>query len=309
MLITTKQPDATDRRILVTGGRGFIGRAVVHELQMCGYEVHTLGKSAAYADMPNLKHHTVDLLHLDDVTAFLQQYKFQNLIHLAWYMGPNTQFANENLPWVGATLHLAEQFRNNGGRKILACGSFFEYDSSFGYLREDTTPLFPGTLYGDTKACVFHALGSYCKNTGLIFTWTRLFSLYGPFERSTRFVPAVILSCLHNEPIRVSLCTKYQDYLHVADAAAAIVALWEDSIQGAVNVCSGTPIQLRTIVQKILDMMQSKQEVHWGTKPESFENAFVVGCPNRLTSTGWKQRYSLDDGLRATIAWWREQMK
>jgi dTDP-D-glucose 4,6-dehydratase len=64
-------------------------------------------------------------------------------------------------------------------------------------------------------------------------------------------MPSVINSCLNNEDVKVSDCLNYQDYLHVEDTANGIISVLESNLEGAVNICSNAPIQLKEIVNKI----------------------------------------------------------
>jgi len=134
----------------------------------------------------------------------------------------------------------------------------------------------------------------------------RIFNAYGAYEKPSRLMPSVINSMLKNEIVRVSHCEQIQDYLHVADIARAIMQVFEHNNQEAVNICSGTPIKLRTIVEKIANLTNFDGEIAWGAINASFDDLFVVGNNQKLTQNiGWKQSINLDDGLQQTINWWR----
>ena len=119
-------------------------------------------------------------------------------------------------------------------------------------------------------------------------------------------MPSVINSCLKGEDVKVSDCLKFQDYLHVEDTARGIVDVFEADIQGAVNICSGKPVQLRTIVEKIAQLTNFKENILWGAIPAAFGDDLVAGNNEKLKSTGWTQKYSLDEGLKMTIEWWKD---
>ena len=119
-------------------------------------------------------------------------------------------------------------------------------------------------------------------------------------------MPSVINSCLKGEDVKVSDCLKFQDYLHVEDTARGIVDVFEADIQGAVNICSGKPVQLRTIVEKIAELTNFKGNILWGAIPAAFGDDLVAGSNEKLKSIGWKPKYDLETGLIQTINWWRE---
>ena len=119
----------------------------------------------------------------------------------------------------------------------------------------------------------------------------------------------MIYSCLNGEDVKVSDCLKFQDYLHVEDTARGIVDVFESDVQGAVNICSGKPVQLRYIVNKIAELTDFKGQILWGAVPAAFGDDLVVGNNEKLKSIGWMPKYTLDEGLKATIDWWKNYNK
>lgn len=293
-------------RVLVTGGTGFIGRNVVDELIRRGYEVHSLVYPPFAPEKEGLVQYEMNLLDNKQLEEFFNLHSFENLIHLAWYVGPKCHIHDLNLDWTIATLNLLKLFKESGGKKFLGAGTISEYEYKYGYLVEDQTPTDPQTLYGNTKNAIFNIAKVYCKQNNIDFKWPRIFNLYGPAEKPQRLMPSVINSCLKGEDVKVSDCLKFQDYLHVEDTARGIVDVFEADIQGAVNICSGKPMQLRTIVEKIAQLTNFKGNILWGAIPAAFGDDLVAGNNEKLKSTGWTQKYSLDEGLKMTIEWWKD---
>lgn len=293
-------------RVLVTGGTGFIGRNVVDELIRRGYEVHSLVYPPFAPEKEGLVQYEMNLLDNKQLEEFFNHHSFENLIHLAWYVGPKCHIHDLNLDWTIATLNLLKLFKESGGKKFLGAGTISEYEYKYGYLVEEQTPTDPQTLYGNTKNAIFNIAKVYCKQNNIEFKWPRIFNLYGPAEKPQRLMPSVINSCLKGEDVKVSDCLKFQDYLHVEDTARGIVDVFEADIQGAVNICSGKPVQLRTIVEKIAQLTNFKENILWGAIPAAFGDDLVAGNNEKLKSTGWTQKYSLDEGLKMTIEWWKD---
>lgn len=294
------------KKILLTGATGFIGRHVTEELLKKGYMVYAVTNSTSLPEAKNLNQIKLNLFDADTVEKFLKENKFENLIHLAWYTGAKCHSSDANLDWTAMSLNLLTSFKEYGGKKVLMAGSVSEYDFSHGYLKEDFTPLTNPSLYGQCKASLYNMSKVFCKQANMDFKWARIFNLYGPYEKKNRLMPAVICSILNNEDVKVSTCTKIQDYLHVFDTASAIVKLFESKVQGAVNISSGTPLKLKVVVEKIAELMNYQGKILYGAIPTSFEDNFVVGCNDKLVKeVGWEQKYSLEQGLKQTIEWWR----
>lgn len=292
-------------KVLITGGTGFIGRQVTKELLKRGHEVHALVYPPFAPERNNLVQHEMNLLDNKAVDDFLAKHSFENLIHLAWYVGPKCHVSNLNMDWIIATLNLLQSFQKYGGKKFVGAGTVSEYEYKYGYLLEDETPTDPKTLYGNGKNAVYNVAKVFCAQNGIDFKWPRIFNLYGPNEKPQRLMPSVINACLRGEDVKVSDCLKFQDYLHVEDTARGIVDVFEKDISGAVNICSGKPVQLREIVTKIAELTDFKGKILWGAVPAAFGDDLVVGNNEKLKSVGWKPQYSLEEGLKMTIDWWR----
>lgn len=298
-----------NKKVLVTGGTGFIGRNVVEELINRGYEVHSLVFPPFVPDRKELFQYEMNLMDSAAVEEFFKKHQFENLIHLAWYVGKGCHNSNLNLDWVNVSLHILKCFCENGGKIFTGAGTVSEYEYKYGYLIEDTTPTDPQTMYGNCKNAFYNIAKVYCRQNDIKFKWPRIFNLYGPNEKPQRLMPSVINSCIKGEDVKVSDCLKFQDYLHVTDTARGIVDVFESDIEGAVNICSAQPVQLRNIVKKIAEITNFKGKICWGAVPAAFGDEIVVGNNEKLKSLGWEQQYSLEEGLKETIQWWKENNK
>lgn len=298
------------RKILLTGASGFIGKQVLNNLLERGYSVTAINfKNKIDTKHPNLNVFSLDLLNYSNIKKLIENEKFTDLLHFAWYGDSKCHTHNINLDWNSASLYLLKLFAENDGKQVLMAGSVSEYDFKYGYLTEDISPITNSTLYGKAKSTLYTLAEAYCKQNNINFKWARIFNLYGQNERPQRLMPSVINSCLRGEDVIVSDCLKFQDYLHVKDVASGIISIFESDMTGAVNVCSAKPVQLRNIVNKIAELTNFQGNICWGAIPSAFGDDIVVGNNDKLKSTGWVQKYSLEEGLSETINWWKEKNK
>jgi nucleoside-diphosphate-sugar epimerase len=296
--------------VLVTGASGFIGRHTLQPLQELGYKVH--GVASQEGERTATVHwHRANLLDPQQVQKLMALVRPSHLLHLAWYAVPGKYWtARENFAWVQASLELVEQFQAHGGRRVVLAGSCAEYDWRYGYCHEGVTPRQPQTPYGICKDALSNLLTSYCQLTGLSMAWGRIFFLYGSHEHPSRLVAAVIRSMLRGEVARCSHGNQIRDFLQVADAAAAFVALLDGEVAGAVNIASGVPLALKDILQRLAEQLHAHHLLELGAIPAAPNDVpLLVADVTRLRQeVGWRPQWPLDRGLSHTIEWWRKHI-
>lgn len=292
------------KRVVVTGGSGFVGRHCLPQLVESGYDTHVLSKSTA--DGTPGRWHQVDLMDGPAVAAAIQSIQPTHLLHLAWMTEPGRYLhAPENLEWLASSLLLVKAFHEAGGQRAVVAGSCAEYDWNHGWCTEDLTPLKPQSLYGQCKTALYSTLSAYARQVGLSWGWGRLFFLYGPYGSPARIPGVVIESLLKNQPARCSQGLQVRDFLHITDAAQGLVTLLNSEFQGPVNIASGEPVTIREIVLKIADYFGRVDLIEFGAIPSPQNDPpLIVADVRRLRNElGWSPSYNLTTGLAATIEW------
>jgi nucleoside-diphosphate-sugar epimerase len=296
----------------VTGASGCLGRHVVPLLVERGWDVHGLARREAPRDLETVTWHRADLLDPVQLAHAVADARTSHLLHLAWYIAPGKwAAAPENFEWVRASLALLRAFRDGGGERVVTAGSCLEYDWSYGFCSELTTPRSPRTAYGLCKHTLETLTSAFCQATETMTSaWGRIFFLYGPHEHPDRLVASVIRSILAGEPARASHGRQIRDYAYVGDIAEAFVELLERDVTGAVNIASGVPVALKDIVELLGRIMGRPDLIRLGAIPPAVTDVPVVLADTRLMSEqlAWRARTDLETGLERTIGWWRQRV-
>jgi len=301
------------KKVLVTGGTGFIGRHAVAKLPGRGFDVHMTvppGESFRAEDFPGASIHRCDLFEPEARKAVLKSVRPSHLLHLAWYAEPEQyRTSPENLRWVGASLDLLREFAADKGQRAVLAGTCAEYDWSLGQCLEWETPTDPLTLYGTCKNALHQIAERFTEQVGLSFAWGRVFFLYGPHEHPSRFIPSIIRSLLEGKPARCNYGQCVRDFLHVADVAGAFVQLLESDVRGPVNIASGQGVSLGQVASILAQIIGRKDLLQVDALRPSADNPGILTADvTRLSSeVGWRATYGLESGLIQTVEWWKQQ--
>jgi nucleoside-diphosphate-sugar epimerase len=297
-------------RVLVTGARGFIGGPSVAALRARGMEVHAVSSRHQPDSNDGVTWHQGDLLDSGSAARLMDRVRPSHLLHLAWGMAPGAWSSPAgHLGWLRASLELIERFAEAGGTRVVVAGSCAEYDWSAGVCSEFSTPCVPATLYGASKLALGSVLGAFARDTRLSSASARIFFTYGPGEHPTRLVASIVRSLLREEAAACSHGRQVRDFLYVDDVAAALAALLDSGVTGPVNIGSGIPLAVADLALRVGECLGRPDLIRLGARASAVEEPpLVVADVARLRDeVGWVPRYSLDQGVSATTAWWRAQ--
>jgi nucleoside-diphosphate-sugar epimerase len=302
---------ASEKRVLLTGASGFVGRHAVEHLRGRGFEVHAVSsrRPPALPASDLADWHCADLLDPMAAQSLLKQVRPSHLLHLAWYAEHGKFWTStENLRWVQASLRLLREFGEAGGRRAVMAGTCAEYDwSTGGPCSERLTPLAPSTLYGRCKHDLHSRAEEWCRRAGIQFAWGRIFFVHGPAEHPDRLVPSVARAVLAGQPAPCSHGRQLRDFLYSADVADAFAALLDSSVWGAVNVASGEPVSIREMVELVAMVAGDVSLVRLGALPaRDGDPPELVADVRRLQGeVGWAPQLTLREGVEYSVEWWR----
>jgi nucleoside-diphosphate-sugar epimerase len=297
------------KRVLVTGATGFVGRWALDELLARDFEVHACAARELPGGAGPVRWHRADLLAAGVASSLVTAVRPSHLLHLAWYAAHGRFWqAPENLGFVRASLELLQAFRESGGTRATVAGTCAEYDWAQGTCVEGATPLAPRTLYGTAKDALRRLLEAYARESGLSWSWGRLFHLYGPQEDPRRLVASVITAMLAGQEAPCSHGRQLRDFMFVADVAAALVALLDSAVEGPVNIATGVPTSIRELVGAIGELLGTSHLARFDAlaTPEGDPPTLVADTRRLRDEVGFVPRTDLRSGLEQTIRWWRQ---
>ena len=310
--------DLSTKRIVVTGGAGFLGRAVCRVLA-------GRGVPAERVIVPRRRDY--DLTLEADVARLYETARPDVVIHLAAEVGgiganmahPGRFFyAN-----MAMGLHLVEHARRAGLEKFVHTGTVCAYPkhASIPFREEEIWNGYPeetNAPYGVAKKAVFVMLDGYRREYGLPSAVVVPVNLYGPGDNfdpaSSHVIPALIRKCeearLAGAPDVVCWGTgaATREFLHVDDAAEGIVRAAEVMEEPLpINLGGGREIPIRDLVTKIAAACGYTGRIAWDTSKPDGQPRRALDISRARTLLGWEPKQDFDSGLAATVAWWRAE--
>lgn len=290
-------------KVCVTGGAGFVGRAVVRALVARGHAVVALVRNpdAARAVLPA----DVTLVHggladTDLLKDLFRDHRPDALAHLAWEGLPDYSEAmsQKNLAQSAVLYELAAA---GGVTTLLTTGSCWEYEARHGVLTEDA-PLGTAKAFPAAKSALRKAGLDLARERGLAFYWLRLFYVYGPGQHGHSLLPTIISAALAGqEPLLRSPGNK-NDFIHVDDVALAC-ALTLEKKPGPGTDKTGTYNVGGGAVARVADAASLVYEALGAPLPDGLA-AFLAGTDHPAPAEDFcadMTRTFADTGFRASI--------
>ena len=332
-------------KILVTGGAGFIGSAVVRLAIARGHAVVNvdaltyaacLENVASVSQSPLYAFEQADIRDRAALERIFAAHEPDAVMHLAAEShvdrsidGPGA-FIETN---VNGTYNMLEAARAYWARKGRPAGFRFHHistDEVFGSLPNDPsqkfteeTPYDPRSPYSASKAASDHLVRAWAETYGLPVVLTNCSNNYGPFHFPEKLIPVIILNALAGKPLPIyGDGSNIRDWLYVEDHAEALLLVVEKGAPGRSYNIGGenerTNLELVKTLCAILDAKRPKatgsyaDQITFVTDRPGHDARYAIDPSRIRTELGWKPSVTVEEGLARTVqwylgneAWWR----
>lgn len=327
-------------RILVTGGAGFIGSALVRRLvEHTAHEVLVFDKLTYAGVLSSLESVAAsnrysfvqaDICDADAVSKALQEFRPDVVAHLAAEShvdrsidGPG-DFIQTNMVGTFVMLNQTLGYWRALNEDAKAAFRFHHIstDEVFGSLGEDgffteTTPYDPRSPYSASKAGSDHLVRAWGHTYGLPVLVTNCSNNYGPYHFPEKLIPLIIIRALNSEPLPVyGDGSNVRDWLFVDDHARALQAVFETGTPGETYNVGGNAerknIEVVTAICSILDRLRPKDEgqyadqITYVTDRPGHDHRYAIDASKIRSDLDWTPSVTFEQGIEQTVAWYLE---
>lgn len=285
------------KKVIVTGGAGFLGYSVVKELTARKHDVYAIVRPGSkhnerIEQMPGIKLIEADICE-NNYTPTWQYGRCDCLIHLANQGGRYDAIVQHKNVVAGLTM--IDLAKLAGCKRIVYTGSQAEYGATT-ECQVESLPTNPFCEYGKAKVELCEKSRIAAEKAGIEWVWGRIFSLYGQYEPMTRMLPQLIAAMKNGEEYKMSSGNQNWDYLEVRDGARAVIALMESGKTDEIyNIANGEYKKLKEFAE-IVKSKYSKGTITYGDDPSPYVS-LQPSVEKIRKDTGWKPEYRFEDSL------------
>jgi len=321
-------------KLLVTGGAGFIGSAVVRLAIARGHEVVNLdaltyaaclANVASVADHPGYAFEHADIRDAAAMDRILAKHRPDAILHLAAESHVDRSidapgvFIETNVTGTYTLLQAARRYWEGAGRPEGFRFHHVSTDEVFGSLGQtgrftEDTPYAPNSPYSASKAASDHLVRAWGETFGLPILMTNCSNNYGPYHFPEKLIPVVILNALAGRPIPVyGDGSNVRDWLYVEDHADALLTVLDRGTVGrSYNIGGENELSNLELVRRlcaILDALRPETAPHdrlitFVTDRPGHDARYAIDPARMRSELGWRPSVTVDEGLRRTVTWY-----
>jgi dTDP-glucose 4,6-dehydratase len=321
--------------LLITGGAGFIGSAVVRLAVGQGRRVVNLDALTYAACLDNVASvvgsplyvfEKADIRNRDELDRIFATHRPKAVMHLAAEThvdrsidGPG-DFISTNVSGTYTLLEAARAYWTKQGKPETFRFHHISTDEVFGSLGpagqfKETSPYDPRSPYSASKAASDHLVRAWHETYGLPVVLTNCSNNYGPFHFPEKLVPVVILNALAGKPLPIyGDGSNIRDWLYVEDHADALLTVLDRGLEGRSYNIGGenecTNLQLVQALCAILDRKRPRStgsyadQITFVTDRPGHDARYAIDPSRIRTELGWRPSVTVEEGLERTVQWY-----
>lgn len=304
-------PAENRKRVLVTGGTGFVGANLVRALLQQGQEVYCLVRPAhktwRLLDVLDRIHfRQVDLAEHQAVKDAVREISPHWIFDFVAYGAYPTQFGVEQMIRTNlqGTVNLAQACLDSGCESFIHAGSSSEYGFKDHAPPESELPE-PNSDYAVSKCAATLYCGYMARAHQAPISTVRLYSVYGPWEEPTRLIPSLVMHGLAGKLPPLADPATSRDFIYIDDVVAACLQIArKPQVPGTVfNLGTSVETNLLQVVNIARDLLQISEQPQWGTMDSrSWDTAIWRADISRMKNElGWTPEINLKDGMRRMV--------
>jgi len=314
------------KKILVTGGAGFIGSNFVrHILQNRDYQIVNLDKLTYAGNLENLrdieshKNYTFvqgDIANREFVKDLFEKERFDGVINFAAETHVDRSIENSD-PFIDTNIvgthNLLEMSRKHGVQKYHQVSTDEVYGDLGDPVEEkprtfftETTPVAPNCPYAAAKTSADLLVQSWQETYGMHTVITRCSNNYGPYQFPEKLIPFLMFKSMADEPLTLyGDGMNIRDWLYVLDHCEAILLAFEKSPAGEVwNIGGHNEKTNIEITNLILEQTKSNSEIVFVEDRKAHDRRYAIDASKIERELGWKPKHTFEEALPKTIEWY-----
>lgn len=305
------------KRVIITGPTGSIGIALIQKLISENVEVTAVCRAGSkrISRIPVnslVKIVECSLDELDRLPKILDE-TYDVFYHFGWdgtFGNSRNNMHGQNLN-VKYALDAVEAAEKLGCHTFVGAGSQAEYGRVEGKLSA-STPTNPENGYGIAKLCAGQMTRILCEQKNIKHIWTRILSVYGPFDGEATMVMSTIGKILSHEKPSFTKGEQEWDYLYAEDAGLAMYLLGEKGVHGRIYCVGGGSVRpLYEYIKIIRDSIDKDAELGLGDVPYSEKQVMYLcaDISDLKQDTGFEPQYTFEEGIKKTVEWYRSNIR
>ena len=291
------------KRVLITGGKGYLGSHLMAKLKTMGANVYQLSIEPA----TDKNEYQVNILDKDKLTEVIQTIQPQIIYHLAASLDRARDFSNYHKIVsvnVDGTLNLLEALNSINYENFIFTSSSEIYGNNHSPFKEEQAAL-PVSPYSLSKTYAEDLIRTYSGMYSKNYTILRIFNFYGKNMPESFFIPQMINTLQRGESFEMTLGEQARDFLHVDDIVQGLILAGTNTKahNDTLNVCSAEATTLSALAKEIGKVLEAEDRIKLGAIPyRSSEVWEMLGDNSKIKENlGFKPSISLSEGIASII--------